>query len=255
MATTEFEFNPTTGGLVAAEAGPVLPLADALAVPAADVPRPAISSAEIVKRAFDLTLAVVGLVILTPLLVVIALAIKLSDPGPVFYRHRRLGRAGKPTYIHKFRTMKAEYSTGEEFGGRTDADVFAALGIPELVAEFARSQKLPQDPRVSRIGQFLRRSSLDELPQLWNILKGDISSVGPRPIVTAELEKYGTGQDTLLSLKPGLTGLWQISGRSDLDFSERVRLDLYYVDNWSLLLDLKIILLTLPAVIQRRGAY
>jgi lipopolysaccharide/colanic/teichoic acid biosynthesis glycosyltransferase len=162
---------------------------------------------------------------------------------------------GKPLDIHKFRTMKVEYSTGEQFGGRSDGDVFDALGIPELAEEFARAQKLRYDPRVSRIGHFLRRNSLDELPQLWNIVKGELSVVGPRPIVSAELDRYGSGQDTLLSLKPGLTGLWQISGRSDLDYADRVKLDLHYAENWSLLLDLKIILRTLSAVLRRRGAY
>src|SRR5437588_6245480 len=247
MATTEFEFDPAPGGLAAAEA--CLRLADE------GVSRPAVTWAEAVKRAFDITFALVGLIVLTPLFLAIAVAIKLSDPGPVFYRHRRLSGMGKATYIHKFRTMHHAYSTGDQFGGRTDADVFAALGLPELADEFLKGQKLRFDPRVSRVGRFLRRHSLDELPQLWNILKGEISTVGPRPIVPAELDRYGSAQETLLSAKPGLTGLWQVSGRNDLDDAERARLDLYYAENWSLLLDLKIILRTPLAVIQRRGAY
>lgn len=247
MATPEFEFDPLTGGLATAEV-----LLGASAQRSAR--RTAIWSQR-VKRAFDVLVALAGLLLLSPLFLAIALAIKLSDPGPVFYRHRRLRRVGLPLDIHKFRTMRVEYSTGEQFGGRSDEDVFEELGIPELAEEFARSQKLHDDPRVSRIGHFLRRNSLDELPQLWNILKGEISVVGPRPIVSAELDRYGSGQETLLSLKPGLTGLWQISGRSDLDYADRVRLDLYYAENWSLLLDLKIILRTLSAVLQRRGAY
>ena len=247
MSTTEFEFDPITAGLAAAEAY--------LGFSPDGVARAGAAWAEIVKRALDVTVACVGLLVLSPLFLAIALAIKLTDRGPVFYRHRRLSRVGRSTEIYKFRSMKVEYSTGEGFGDRTDGDVLALLGIPELAAAFERAQKLPNDPRISRIGSFLRRTSLDELPQLWNVLKGELSLVGPRPIVIAELERYGDGQEMLLSLKPGLTGLWQVSGRNDLDYSERVRLDLYYVENRSFLLDLKILLRTPMAVILRRGAY
>jgi lipopolysaccharide/colanic/teichoic acid biosynthesis glycosyltransferase len=246
MAATQFEYDASSGRVAAIERGPTR--SDGRC-------RSAATSAEILKRVFDVIFAALGLVVLSPLFLAIALAIKLTDPGPVFYRHRRLGLVGKPTFIHKFRTMKAEYSTGEQFGGRTDADVLALLGSPDQHAEFERVQKLFNDPRISRVGRFLRQTSLDELPQLWNILRGELSAVGPRPIVVAELDKYGSGQEALLSLRPGLTGLWQVSGRNDLDYSERVQLDLYYAENWSLLLDLKIVLRTVPAVLQRRGAY
>jgi undecaprenyl-phosphate galactose phosphotransferase len=133
--------------------------------------------------------------------------------------------------------------------------VFCELGRPDLAGEFAERQKLRDDPRVSRIGIWLRRTSLDELPQLWNILKGDISAVGPRPIVQAELERYGEPGDLLLSFKPGLTGLWQVSGRSEVSYEDRVRLDVEYAERWSPLLDLKIVCRTLPAVLSGRGAY
>jgi exopolysaccharide biosynthesis polyprenyl glycosylphosphotransferase len=209
----------------------------------------------ILKRAFDLVASLLGLIILSPLFLLIALAIKLTDPGPVFYRHKRLSRSGQYISIFKFRTMKEKYSTGKGFSGKTDADIFRELGRPELVEEFAKEQKLKNDPRVSAVGSYLRRTSLDELPQLINILVGDISLVGPRPIVDAELEKYGVEQSKLFALRPGLTGLWQVSGRNDIGYDERVKLDIYYIENWSLGLDIKIILRTIWIVLTRRGAY
>lgn len=209
----------------------------------------------VVKRLFDLVGALLGLVLLAPLFGLIAVLIKLTDAGPVFYRHQRLSRVGKPVNILKFRTMKTKYSTGNGFSGQSDAEVFAAMGRPELAAEFAKEHKLRDDPRVTRVGRWLRRTSLDELPQLLNVLRGELSLVGPRPIVAAELERYGEGQAIFLALKPGLTGLWQISGRSDIDYDERVKLDIYYVENWSLLLDIKILLKTFIALWRRQGAY
>jgi lipopolysaccharide/colanic/teichoic acid biosynthesis glycosyltransferase len=199
--------------------------------------------------------SVLALIVLAPVFLIIALLIKVSDPGPVFYRHRRVSLGGGPLEIYKFRTMHARFSTGARFGGRTDADVFAELGRLDLAEEFSQIQKLRDDPRISPIGVWLRRTSLDELPQLWNILRGDISAVGPRPIVDEELNRYGDASDLLLSFKPGLTGLWQVSGRCEVTYEDRVRLDLQYVENWSLLLDLKIVLRTLPAVLSGRGAY
>ncbi|HVE80794.1 MAG TPA: sugar transferase [Candidatus Dormibacteraeota bacterium] len=209
----------------------------------------------IVKRAFDLTASGLALIILTPLFTVIGLIIKLIDPGPVFYKHKRLSREGKYINVYKFRTMKAKYCTGPGFTGKSDAEVFADLGKPELTQEFDKQQKLKDDPRVSPVGRFLRRTSLDELAQLFNVVKGDLSLVGPRPIVQAELDRYGTQQSKLLSLRPGVTGWWQISGRSDIDYDERVKLDMYYVENWSFWLDIKIILRTVVVLIAGRGAY
>ena len=147
------------------------------------------------------------------------------------------------------------YSTGTGFTGKTDAEIFALLGRPELAGEFAAAQKLVDDPRVSGIGRFLRRTSLDELPQLVNVLRGDLSLVGPRPIVDVELARYGAERSKLHVLRPGLTGLWQCSGRNDVGYEERVRLDIFYIEKWSLTMDLKILLRTLRVVLRRRGAY
>jgi lipopolysaccharide/colanic/teichoic acid biosynthesis glycosyltransferase len=208
-----------------------------------------------VKRGFDLISASLGLVILSPLFLLFAITIKITDPGPVFYSHKRLSRTGRVINILKFRSMKEQYCVGGGFSGKTELDIFGEMDRPDLAEEFTRDQKVKNDPRVSPIGGFLRRTSLDELPQLINILRGEISLVGPRPIVTAELEKYGSERSSLVSLKPGLTGLWQVSGRSDVSYEERVKLDIFYIENWSLWLDIKIILRTMVTVLSGRGAY
>ncbi len=208
------------------------------------------------KRAFDLLIDIPALVVALPIFVIIGLGIKLTDPGPVFYKHKRLSRVGKPMYVYKFRTMYLKYCTGEAYGGKTDAEIFTTdLKQPELVREFEKEQKLADDPRVTPFGRFLRRTSLDELPQLVNVLRGDLSLVGPRPIVEAELKHYGEDQATFLALKPGVTGLWQISGRSDLSYSERVKLDIYYVERWSIWLDIRILLKSAAVILRRKGAY
>ena len=155
----------------------------------------------------------------------------------------------------KFRTMMWKYCDGPGRPYKNAIETLTAMGRRDLIAEFKRDQKLANDPRVSRFGRFLRRTSLDELPQLFNVLSGDMSLVGPRPIVPAELEHYGDRSANFLALKPGITGLWQISGRSDISYDERVKLDIYYVENWSLGLDLKIVLKTALAIFTARGAY
>lgn len=129
------------------------------------------------------------------------------------------------------------------------------MGRPELIEEFKKAQKLDNDPRVSKFGQFMRKTSLDELPQFFNVLQGDMSLVGPRPIIPAELEHYGDRSASFLALKPGITGLWQISGRSDISYEDRVKIDIYYVEHWSLLLDIRILVKTALTILSRRGAY
>jgi exopolysaccharide biosynthesis polyprenyl glycosylphosphotransferase len=208
----------------------------------------------IVKRAFDLVGALVGIILASPLLLAIALAVKLTDRGPVLYKHTRLSREGKKIKINKFRTMFLQYCTGPGYSGKSDAEVLNSLGAG-LAAKFKHDQKLADDPRVTTLGRWLRRTSLDELPQLFNVLAGSLSLVGPRPIVADELVRYGAGQSTFLALKPGVTGLWQTSGRNDLDYDERVKLDIYYVENWSLLLDIRILVRTILTLLKREGAY
>jgi exopolysaccharide biosynthesis polyprenyl glycosylphosphotransferase len=195
-----------------------------------------------IKEIIDIVLGTIGLILFSPLFIIIAILIKLDSEGPIFYKHLRVGRYGKPFYLWKFRTMYK------------DADKILDK-YPEIKKEFEKEFKLKNDPRVTRIGKFLRKFSLDEIPQIFNILKGEMSIVGPRPVTFKELEKYGEYKDEVLRVKPGLTGLWQVSGRSDLDYARRIALDLYYIQNWSLLLDIKIILKTIPAVFLGKGAY
>lgn len=194
------------------------------------------------KRAVDVVLGVVALVLLSPLLGVIALAVKLGSPGPVMYRQRRVGRDGRAFEMLKFRSM---YQGSDN--------------MVELLRERNEATgplfKIKKDPRVTPVGKFLRRFSLDELPQLFNVLRGEMSLVGPRPPLPAEVEKYEAWQLGRLQALPGMTGLWQVSGRSEVPFNDMVRLDLHYVRNWSFGLDLEIMLRTIPAVVSKRGAY
>ncbi len=209
----------------------------------------------IIKRLLDILLSGLGLLVLSPVLVTIALLQKLTNPGPILYLHKRISRSGKPFNIYKFRSMKLEYCTGGKYSGKSDLEVLKTFNDPALVEEWKRDQKLKKDPRVSVLGRFLRRTSLDELPQLFNIFKGDISLVGPRPIVEDELKRYGKHAGMFLMIKPGLTGLWQVSGRNDVSYDERVKLDLYYIENWSLWLDFKIVLQTIWMVLRGQNGY
>ena len=199
-----------------------------------------------IKRIVDFAGAAVGLILCLPLFVVIGLWVALDSPGPVFFRHTRLGLGGRTFEVIKFRTMVK------------DAQSVLQKYLEENAAareQFEAEYKLRDDPRVTRAGRFLRRTSLDELPQLWNVLKGEMSLVGPRPIVPDELRKYGDDARFLLRVPPGMTGLWQVNGRNDVSYEERVKLDMYYIQNWSLWLDLSILVRTIPAVLKSKGAY
>ncbi len=197
-----------------------------------------------IKRLCDLVLSVLGTVILSPVLLVIAIAIVVEDRGPVLYRAKRVGRYGKPIVVYKFRSM------------RQGADRLEDMLSPEELEEYHRNFKLKHDPRITKVGAFLRKTSLDELPQLLNIVGGSLSLVGPRPVLQEETELYGDQRDVLLSCKPGLTGLWQSRGRSNVTYEDGARqaLELQYVAQRSFWLDIKIIFWTVGAVLRMDGA-
>jgi lipopolysaccharide/colanic/teichoic acid biosynthesis glycosyltransferase len=196
----------------------------------------------VAKRGMDILVSGVLLTVLLPFAAPIFLLILLDSYGPVFYRRRVVGQGGRAFNALKLRTMV------ENGDHKVEHDI-------RLAEEYNNNHKLRDDPRVTRVGKILRRTSLDELPQLINVLKGDMSLVGPRMISFPELEKFGQWQDRILAVKPGITGLWQVNGRSDLPYDERVRLNVYYVNNRSLFLDLWILARTIPAVLTARGAY
>lgn len=199
------------------------------------------------KRTFDLFFTSFVLLLGFPVFLLISLAVKCSSSGPIFYFHERIGRGGKPFLCYKFRTM---YSNADQ---RLEALLEENLHLKQ---EWEDTHKLKNDPRVTPLGAFLRRTSLDELPQFWNVLRGDLSVVGPRPVVKQEVAKhFGEKARVILSIRPGLTGIWQVSGRSDMAYGVRIQLDELYVDTQSLLLDLKLIAKTIPAMLFSRGAY
>jgi exopolysaccharide production protein ExoY len=198
------------------------------------------------KRAADIILALCGIVVLAPFLIFCCVAIACFSPGPVLFRHRRVGFNGKHFDCLKFRTMATDAS--ERLRLHLESDRAAA-------AEWMATRKLRNDPRVTLIGTMLRRSSLDELPQLFNVLKGDMSIVGPRPVTEEELGRYSDAINAYYACRPGITGLWQVSGRSTTTFQRRVVLDSYYVHHWSIVLDAKIIMATIPAVCFSNTAY
>lgn len=209
---------------------------------------PLIGWGRIVKRLFDVVVSLLALIIVSPLLLLLALIIKLSDGGPVFYRQTRLTRFNQGFRVYKFRSMKRKYS------GPLPEEAFAMMGRPELAREYRKNgDYLPDDPRIGRIGRFLRASSLDELPQLINVLTGDLSLVGPRALVPRDLSEYDK-RHTILSVKSGITGLAQVSGRKNISFEERRKLDIYYVQNWSFWLDIVILIKTIRVVLERTGA-
>lgn len=200
----------------------------------------------IIKRIVELVLVVLGGLVILPCIGIIGLLIKLDTPGTVFYGHHRLGKDGVSFKAWKFRSMRKDSKEALENLLATN---------PDARAEWEASFKLKDDPRITRMGRFLRKTSLDELPQLWNILRGEMSLIGPRPIIEDEVPKYGHHYKLFSSVKPGLSGLWQVSGRSELDYDERVALDVYYIQSWSLWLDLYILFKTVGVVFGRVGAY
>ncbi len=198
------------------------------------------------KRAFEVAIAVILFVLAVPLAVVIAIAIVFETRGPVFFGHTRIGKDQRRFRVWKFRSMVAD----------ADTALRKYLGEhPDRRAEWRYTHKLKQDPRVTRVGRLLRRSSLDELPQLWNVLRGDMSLIGPRPIVEEEIAKYGPAISLYERVLPGLSGLWQVSGRADTGYLRRVDLDCEYIRNWSFAVDLKILLKTVRVVLCGHGAY
>jgi Undecaprenyl-phosphate galactose phosphotransferase WbaP len=199
-----------------------------------------------IKRLIDLSIVIVGGIIILPWLLLFALLVKVSSPGPVLYGHTRLGLNGRHFKAYKFRSMVVDANEQLELMLESD---------PKVREEWEASHKLKNDPRVTKAGRFLRRTSFDEFPQLINILKGEMSLVGPRPVVDGEAEKYGEDFTRIFSVKPGLTGLWQVSGRSDTDYAERVAYDTYYLQNWSVWLDLWILYKTFGVVVRGKGAY
>lgn len=197
---------------------------------------------KVVKGIVDLLCSLIGIVILFPLFLIISILIKASSKGPVFFVQERIGINGRKFKLYKFRTMV------------NNAEDLIASFTPEQKKEWKENFKLVDDPRITKIGKFLRKTSLDELPQLINIFKGDMSFVGPRPIIDEELLWYGDQKEKLLTLKPGLTGWWAVNGRSNVPYPERCDLELYYVDHFSLYLDIVIIFRTIGAIIKKDGA-
>lgn len=199
------------------------------------------------KRMIDIIGAIVGIIFLIPTTIAVCLARKISkeDKGPVFYEQLRYGKNGKVFRLYKFRSMCI--GADEKLKRYLEEN-------EEIRKEFQKTHKLQNDPRITKIGNFLRKTSLDELPQVINILKGEMSFVGPRPVVEKEVEDYGKNKDKFLSVKPGLTGYWQVNGRSNTTYEERMEMELYYVDNCSLWLDIKIFFKTFIAVFKKEGA-
>ena len=200
----------------------------------------------VLKRLIDLLLLLISAPVTIPLTLVVAILVKCTSKGPVFYGHKRIGKNGREFKCWKFRSMVID----------ADKQLEKILAEnPEMRAEWEKDRKFTNDPRVTPIGKFLRKTSLDEFPQFFNILVGQMSFIGPRPVTKPELEKYGDMADFILSVQPGLSGMWQISGRSDTGYEERITLDSYYIQNWSIWLDLWIIIKTVYVVIKGKGAY
>lgn len=198
-----------------------------------------------IKRIIDIVLSFSALIVLSPVFLIIAIAIKVDDNRPVFYKHMRVGKNGKPLGVYKFRSMTTKYKTFDEF--------YVTLS-DEQKREWDANFKLENDPRITKVGNILRKTSLDELPQILNIFLGNMSIIGPRPVIDEEVELYGKDKDKFLSVKPGLTGYWAANGRSSTTYEERMEMELYYVENCSIWLDIKIFFKTIISVLKREGA-
>ena len=196
----------------------------------------------LMKLTLDYLIALPAIIFILPLMLILAILVKLDSPGPIIYRRQVVGLNNSQFAAYKFRTM---HINGDQI----------LEAYPQLKTELARNHKLKEDPRITRVGHFLRKWSLDELPQLFNVLKQDMSLVGPRMITPSEMKMYDEWSMNLLTVRPGITGLWQVSGRSDVSYEERVRLDMHYIRNWTIWLDLQLLMQTLPAVLKQRGAY
>lgn len=201
-----------------------------------------LKSYQYIKRMMDIFISGIGLIVLSPIFLIIAMFIKLESKGPVFFGHKRIGKNGKEFKLWKFRTMVP------------NAEELIKKFTPEQMKEFKENFKLKDDPRITKVGEFLRKTSLDELPQLVNILKGELSIIGPRPVIGVELEKYEDNKEKFLSVTPGLTGYWACNGRSKITYEQRMTMELYYVDNISWKLDVKIFFKTIAKVLKREGA-
>lgn len=213
---------------------------------------PLVGWGAILKRVFDFIISLILIIVLSPLFLVIAILQKILNPGTVFYTNERLSRFSQQVGLLKFRSMT--HLPGYDSKNVDDAAEFRAMGRDDLAKEYMKHQKVANDPRVNAFGRFLRRSSIDELPQVFNVLRGDLSLVGPRPILPQEVH-MAKGRSALLhSVKSGVTGLWQVSGRSELSFDERIELELFYAQNWTFWLDIKILFKTVLVVFRRRGA-
>ena len=195
-----------------------------------------------IKRVIDVILASVALILLSPLFAIIAIAIKIDSKGQDFFAPKRIGKNGKIIKLYKFRSMVI------------NAEELIKSFTPEQMREYKENYKLTNDPRITKVGKFLRKTSLDELPQLINIINGDLSIIGPRPVVADELEKYGVNKDKFLSVTPGLTGYWAANGRSNTTYEQRMEMELYYIDNLSLKMDIKVFFKTILSVLKKEGA-
>ncbi len=196
-----------------------------------------------IKRLFDICVGVVGLIFALPIMLLVKISnICTGDFGPLFFKHKRIGKNGETIYLYKFRSMVV------------NAEELIKTFTPEQKAEFEQNYKLDHDFRITKVGKIIRKTSIDEVPQVLNILKGDMSVVGPRPLVEGEIEKYGKNKDKFLSVTPGLTGWWACNGRSCKSYKDRIKLELYYIDHMSLWLDIKILFKTVGAVIRGHGA-